>query len=66
MDGHRCQLRLAKCTGHATTVHHLDGVARGVIVPIDRLLSACAWCNGHVGDPTKHDPEPIAWTEWRW
>lgn len=64
MDRGQCQLRLARCTGVATTVHHLDGVKRGLIVPLDRLVAACAWCNGHVGDPDKHNPKPIKWTVW--
>lgn len=66
LDQHTCQLAYpGRCLGRATTVHHLDGVKRGKIQPIDRLRSACAPCNQHAGDPTQTDPPPTPTrTQW--
>lgn len=62
-DNYRCQLKIeGVCIGKATHVHHVKGKAMG---DDERwLVAACAPCNLHVGDPTKHDPEPRQWTGW--
>lgn len=57
-DGHLCQLQYDGCKTIANQVHHLDGVKRGKLAPLDRLLSACWSCNSKAGDPTTTDPPP--------
>jgi 5-methylcytosine-specific restriction endonuclease McrA len=62
-DQGRCRIQLAGCTGLATQVHHTLG--RGVSETDESLISACAHCNGVIGDPTKHvDPAVITRTKW--
>jgi len=61
-DRYRCQLQLPGCTGRATVAHHVKGKAMGDD-PKD-LLAACSNCNGKVGDPTRHDPDPTPWHGW--
>jgi 5-methylcytosine-specific restriction endonuclease McrA len=57
-DGRRCQLRLPRvCKGLATQVHHTQ--ARELVGDDPaHLVAACGACNGSVGDPTRHDPDP--------
>jgi 5-methylcytosine-specific restriction endonuclease McrA len=43
-------------------VHHLAG--KGAGDDPANLVAACQHCNLKVGDPTKHDPDPIPWTGW--
>lgn len=58
-DGGLCQLKLEDCDVYAGQVHHLDGVAAGLICAPDRAVAACQSCNNKIGDPAKHgDPEP--------
>lgn len=61
-DRYRCRLKLEGCTTRATHVHHLKGKAMGDDPAF--LVSACADCNLKVGNPTRNDPEPLAWTGW--
>jgi 5-methylcytosine-specific restriction endonuclease McrA len=61
-DGHRCQLKLNGCSIVATTAHHTKGKAMGDDPA--HLVAACASCNLKVGDPTRHDPDPIPWEGW--
>lgn len=57
-DGHRCQLRVpGVCTTRATQVHHTVGREVSGDDPA-HLVAACQPCNGHVGDPRRHDPPP--------
>ncbi len=60
-----CRLRIkGVCTVNATHVHHTLG--RSVSGDdINYLVSACASCNLHIGDPTKSaDPKPTPITKW--
>ena len=58
-DGHRCQIKGPKCTTVATQVHHTVAWSGDpASAPLDTLVSACSWCNGHLGAPERHDPEP--------
>jgi 5-methylcytosine-specific restriction endonuclease McrA len=61
-DHYRCQLKLDGCTTVATTAHHVKGKAMGDDPA--HLVAACASCNGKVGDPTRHDPDPNPWAGW--
>lgn len=61
-DGWLCQLQLEHCTTKATDAHHLDGKRAGDHPA--RMVAACAWCNGHTGDPTRHDPPPQPLERW--
>lgn len=61
-DGYLCRLKLDGCTTRATHVHHLAG--KGAGDDPANLVAACQHCNLKVGDPTKHDPDPIPWTGW--
>lgn len=57
-DNHRCQLQIAGvCTTIATQVHHTRPRELAGDDPT-YLVASCAPCNMHVGDPTRHDPEP--------
>lgn len=51
-DGCMCRIRLAGCTGTATTVH-LDPRLGGnhAAATLEDLLSACAHCHGLVDGP---------------
>lgn len=63
-DGYLCQLKIdGICTTRATCVHHTLG--RSITGDDPRYLTAsCDPCNLHVGDPTKHDPQPTPRTRW--
>lgn len=63
-NGGRCTLAIPDmCTGQATQVHHTLG--RNVTGDDPRYLAAtCAECNQHVGDPTKHNPQPKLISRW--
>jgi 5-methylcytosine-specific restriction enzyme A len=41
-DGHRCQVQLPGCTGHATAVDH---ITPGGPATLDNLRAACVPCN---------------------
>jgi len=59
----RCTLAIARvCTGTADTAHHTRGKRHGDD-PRD-LVAACAACNLHVGDPTRHSPPPRPTSRW--
>lgn len=45
--GRRCR----GCTTQATAVHHVRGRANTGDA-VGTLQAVCAWCNGHVGDPS--------------
>ena len=61
-DGHRCQLRLARCTETAEHAHHTLG--RAVTGDDPRhVVAACANCNLDVGQPDV-SPAPIPRTAW--
>lgn len=49
-DGHRCQLRLDCCTGHATAVDHIIHFANGGSDDDTNLRAACEPCNQKRGD----------------
>jgi hypothetical protein len=58
-DGYTCQLKsVPDCAGAADQVHHLDGVAAGLICPPGRLVAACAACNVAAGDPQGSAAQP--------
>lgn len=60
----RCTLQIPGiCTGRATCVHHTHGKATTGDDP-RYLTAACTECNLHVGDPSKHDPQPRPMTRW--
>lgn len=63
-NGGKCQLAIpGVCTGKATTAHHTLGY--GVTGDDPRyMVAACAACNGHVGDPRRHDPQPRPRIQW--
>jgi hypothetical protein len=66
--GHTCQMQThpevqelarargvnlaAKCTGTATHMHHLDGVAAGKVCPPSRAVASCPECNYAIGEVT--------------
>lgn len=61
-DQWTCRLQLPGCTTRATQVHHLAGKQAGDNPAL--LVSACAHCNGSVGDPTRDNPNPRPTTAW--
>jgi len=61
-DAYRCRLKLDGCTTRATTAHHVKGKAMGDDPA--HLIAACSACNGRVGDPRRHDPDPNPWVGW--
>lgn len=62
-DGYRCQVKTARCTHVADTVHHT--VARQLAGDNpDLLVASCTPCNQAEGDPRKHDPAPRPRTRW--
>lgn len=59
----QCQVRSSVCTGKATCVHHTQ--PRHLVGDDPKyLLASCAECNQHVGDPSRHDPDPQPRTKW--
>lgn len=63
-DQYRCQVKIEGiCTIRATCVHHTLG--RSITGDDPRyLVAACDPCNLHIGDPTRHDPQPTPRTQW--
>lgn len=51
------------CTGAATQVHHTLGRATTGDDP-NHLQATCSACNLHVGDPTRHNPQPRPTSRW--
>lgn len=63
-DSYRCQVKIEGiCTTRATCVHHTLGRSTTGDDP-RYLVAACDPCNLHIGDPTKHDPQPTPRTRW--
>ena len=62
--GHRCQVQLpGVCTVDATVVHHTRG--KGVTGDDPRfMVASCAECNGKIGEPATHAPQPRRVTKW--
>lgn len=48
-DGGMCQLRLAGCTGRATTADHVVPRSRGGTSDMGNLVAACRHCNSVKG-----------------
>jgi 5-methylcytosine-specific restriction endonuclease McrA len=44
-DNYECQMRLAGCTGVATTTNHIRQRARGGRSTLDNYEAACVHCN---------------------
>lgn len=60
----RCTLQIPDvCTGRADCVHHTLGKDTTGDDP-RYLVAACTACNLHIGEPTKHDPQPRPMTKW--
>jgi 5-methylcytosine-specific restriction endonuclease McrA len=68
-----CQIRLPgewvnhkgqrmRCQVQADCVHHIKG--KGVSEADEDLQAACTPCNGRVGNPGRHSPQPKRISRW--
>jgi 5-methylcytosine-specific restriction endonuclease McrA len=72
-DGELCQVQGPRCLGRAPIrasggipageAHHVQGRSVTGDDP-EHMVAACRACNQHIGDPTKHDPDPEPRTQW--
>lgn len=63
-NGGRCVVGIAGvCQGEASCVHHTQG--RAVTGDDLRyLVASCKACNGHIGEPSRHNPRPKKISDW--
>jgi 5-methylcytosine-specific restriction endonuclease McrA len=56
-DGHLCRVQGPRCTGHATTVHHIvpSSQAPHLFFAEENLVSSCSACNYGGGRRTAVD-----------
>lgn len=57
-DNHTCQIRRPGCTGHATTVDHIQPHSLGGTDTMDNLRAACAYCNYSRGNGQRTTARP--------